>query len=82
MAKKKVMKKENKEKEGNSCDCKEWKGSCCCGGKGGCGAIYGLGLIGAAIYFISNTSGFWNIVLAILKSIVWPVFLVLKLFGM
>lgn len=42
--------------------------------------IYGLGFIGAVIYFLSNTTGFWNGVLGILKAIVWPVFLVLELF--
>jgi len=40
------------------------------------GAIYGLGLIGAAIYYISNATGFWSGVLGFLKAIVWPGFLV------
>jgi phage-related protein len=40
------------------------------------GAVYGLGLIGAAIYFISQATSFWIGVLGILKSIVWPAFLV------
>lgn len=40
------------------------------------GAVYGLGLIGAAIYFISTATGFWIGVLGFLKAIVWPVFLV------
>lgn len=44
-----------------------------------CG-IYGLGFIGAAIYFISTATGFWIGVLGFLKAIVWPVFLVLELF--
>jgi hypothetical protein len=39
-------------------------------------AVYGLGLIGAAIYFISQATGFWMGVLGFLKAIVWPVFLV------
>jgi len=41
---------------------------------GGCG--YGLGFIGAAIYYISAATGFWAGVLGFLKAIVWPVFLV------
>lgn len=48
------------------------------------GAGYCLGVIGAAVYFISKAVGFWAVVLAILKSIVWPVFVVyglLKFFG-
>lgn len=40
------------------------------------GAVYGLGLIGAAIYFISNATSFWIGALGILKAIVWPAFLV------
>jgi hypothetical protein len=39
-------------------------------------AVYGLGFIGAAIYFISHAVGFWMGVLGILKAIVWPAFLV------
>jgi hypothetical protein len=44
------------------------------------GSVYGLGLIGAAIYFISTATGFWMGVLGFLKAIVWPVFLVLEAF--
>ncbi len=44
------------------------------------GAVYGLGLIGAAIYFISGATGFWMGVLGFLKAVVWPVFLVLEAF--
>ena len=40
------------------------------------GAVYGLGLIGAAIYFISHATGFWMGVLGFLKAIVWPAFIV------
>ena len=39
-------------------------------------AVYGLGFIGAAIYYISVATGFWVGVLGFLKAIVWPVFLV------
>jgi hypothetical protein len=39
-------------------------------------AVYGLGFIGAAIYFISNAAGFWMGALGFLKAIVWPAFLV------
>ena len=44
------------------------------------GAVYGLGLIGAAIYFIGGATGFWMGVLGFLKAVVWPVFLVLAAF--
>ena len=40
------------------------------------GQLYGMGFIGAAIYYISVASGFWAVVLAVLKAIVWPVLLV------
>lgn len=44
------------------------------------GAIYGLGLIGAAVFYISQATGFWNGVVGFLKAIVWPAFLVYELF--
>lgn len=40
-------------------------------------AVYGLGFIGAAIYFIGHATTFWLGVLGFLKAIVWPVFLVM-----
>ncbi len=40
------------------------------------GAVYGMGLIGAAVYYISTAAGFWMGVLGFLKAIVWPAFLV------
>lgn len=43
---------------------------------GAASAVYGLGLIGAAIYFISVSTTFWMGVLGFLKAIVWPAFLV------
>ena len=39
-------------------------------------AVYGLGFIGAAIYFIMQATNFWMGVLGFLKAIVWPAFLV------
>jgi hypothetical protein len=44
------------------------------------GAVYGLGLIGAAIYFISTATSFWIGVLGFLKAIIWPVFMVYEAF--
>lgn len=58
--------------EGSSCSTK-----CGCKHTGSC--IYFLGFVGAAVFYLSTTSGFWNIVLAILKSLVWPAFVVFKL---
>ncbi len=42
--------------------------------------VYGLGLIGAAIYYISTATTFWIGVLGILKAIVWPAILVYEIF--
>jgi hypothetical protein len=44
------------------------------------GAFYGLGFIGACIYFISHASGFWMGVLGFLKAIIWPVIFVYDAF--
>jgi hypothetical protein len=43
------------------------------------GAVYGLGLIGALIYFLQAANGFWEVVLAFLQAIVWPAYIVYKL---
>ncbi|MFC1655804.1 hypothetical protein ACFL3C_02970 [Patescibacteria group bacterium] len=40
-----------------------------------CGA-YGLGFIGAAVFYIGSATSFWVGVLGFLKAIVWPAFLV------
>ncbi len=40
------------------------------------GAVYGLGMIGAAIYFISQAATFGAGVVGFLKALVWPAFLV------
>jgi hypothetical protein len=42
----------------------------------GSNAVYGLGLIGAAIYFLMKATSFWMGVIGFLKAIVWPAFLV------
>jgi hypothetical protein len=41
-------------------------------------AFYFLGMIGSAIYFISTADGFWHGVLGVLKSLVWPAFLIFE----
>lgn len=58
----------------HECDCDNHK-------KGMHGAQMGffglLAYIGAAIYFIGITNGgFWVVVLALLKAIIWPVYVV------
>lgn len=43
---------------------------------GGGGAVYGLGIFGAAFYFFPQAVGGEQFVMAILKSLVWPALLV------
>lgn len=43
------------------------------------GGFYFLGFIGAAVYFISQASGFWLGVVGFLKALVWPAFLIYEL---
>jgi hypothetical protein len=35
-----------------------------------------LGFVGSLVYFVNITHGFWGVVLAFLKAIVWPAFFV------
>jgi len=42
-------------------------------------SVYGLGFIGAAVYYISTAGGFWLGVLGFLKALVWPAFLIFEL---
>lgn len=41
-------------------------------GHAGGGAVYGLGLIGALVYFIQHATSFGDGLLGVLKAIVWP----------
>lgn len=45
------------------------------------GAVYGLGLIGALVFFWQQADAFWIYVLAVLKALVWPAFLVYEAFA-
>lgn len=45
------------------------------------GAVYGLGLIGAVVYFWQQADGFGEYVVAVLKALVWPAFLVYEAFS-
>lgn len=45
----------------------------------GPGTLYGLGFIGSLIYYVSIAPSFWIGVLGVLKSLVWPAFLVFEL---
>ena len=72
------MKKRIKNND-SCCDTKVRSGQPCGG------AIYGLGFIGACVYYISTATGFWMGVFGVLKAMVWPAFLVydaLKFLGL
>jgi hypothetical protein len=40
------------------------------------GFVFFVAFIGAAIYFAQQSNGFWEFILAILKAVVWPGFVV------
>lgn len=40
------------------------------------GFVLFMSFIGAAVYFVNQVDGFWNIIAAVLKAIVWPAILV------
>lgn len=42
--------------------------------------IYVLGFIGAAVYHLQLAVGFWASVIAVVKALLWPAFLVYELF--
>ena len=55
----------------------------CCHGSGG--ALYGLGFLGALVYYLTTATSLWMGLLGIIKAILWPAFLVygaLKIMGM
>lgn len=57
------------------------KDSVCCNHhrtSGASGAVYGLGLVGAVIYFLQRAPTFWLGVLGFLKALVWPAFIVFE----
>ena len=45
------------------------------------GAIYGLGIFGALVYYWQQADTFWEYVLAVLQGVVWPAFLVYEGFS-
>jgi len=55
----------------------DWKSSC--NSHHTCSGVYGVGFVGALVYYISTASGFWMGVLGVLKALVWPAFLVFEL---
>jgi hypothetical protein len=59
---------------------KKWKKGKMSGGNAG--GAYFLGMIGAAVYYLHNSYGFGASIVALLKAVVWPAFLVYHLLGL
>lgn len=51
----------------------KWKGN------GGMGAVYGLGFIGALVWYIQHAADLIDGLLGVGKALVWPALLVYKL---
>jgi hypothetical protein len=46
------------------------------------GGVYGLGFIGALVYYLGHADTFWIGLLGVIKALFWPAFLVYKLLGL
>jgi hypothetical protein len=44
-------------------------------------AVYGIGMVGAAVYYIQHAATFGAGVVGVLKALVWPGIVVYKLLG-
>jgi hypothetical protein len=40
------------------------------------GGVYGLGFIGALVYFLQSATSFWDGVYGVFQAFVWPAYLV------
>ena len=74
-----IGKEIDKEMETEKCGEKKWRHH---HNSSGGNAVYGLGFIGALIYFLQHATSFWIGALGILKAILWPVILIYKILGM
>jgi hypothetical protein len=50
------------------------------GAAAGGGAIYGLGIFGALVYFWQQADTFWEYLLAVIQGLFWPAFMVYEVF--
>jgi hypothetical protein len=51
------------------------------GAAAGSGAIYGLGIFGAWVYFWQQADTFWGYAFSVLQGIFWPAFMVYHAFA-
>lgn len=50
-------------------------------GAAGGGALYGLGILGAWVWFWQQAASFWEYILAVLEGLFWPAFMVYQVFA-
>jgi hypothetical protein len=50
-------------------------------GAAGGGAIYGLGIFGAWVYFWQQADSFWEFVLVFFQGLLWPAWMVYEVFA-
>jgi hypothetical protein len=51
------------------------------GAAAGGGALYGLGIFGAVVWFWQQADAFWEYVFAIFQGLFWPAFMVYEAFA-
>ena len=51
------------------------------GAAGPTGFVFFLAWLGALVYFVQHSDGFWGFILAFLKSIVWPAYVLHAVLG-
>ena len=63
--------------EEKTCDCEKrhWRHHA---RNGMGGSIYGLGFVGASIYYIQHATTFWLGVYGVIKAMVWPAIIIYK----
>ena len=50
-------------------------------GTAGGGAIYGLGIFGALVYFWQQADTFWEYAFSIFQGLFWPAFMIYNVFS-
>lgn len=50
------------------------------GAAAGSGAIYGLGIFGALVYYWQQADSLWEYVLSVFQGLFWPAFMVYEVF--
>lgn len=51
------------------------------GAAAGGGAIYGLGIFGALVYYLQQADGFWEFLYAFFQAVFWPAYMVYEALG-